>query len=173
MTQQDDPARHFADFQAVSVQDAVGYLTPLCSSRRWATRLAGGRPYADPAALAEASDALFADLAESDVDEALSGHPRIGERAEGSGKEASLSRAEQSSMQDADQAIATKILHGNQQYEEKFDRVFLIRAAGRTPESMLSELNRRLGNDAATELTEVREQLRQITRLRLEGAFGA
>jgi 2-oxo-4-hydroxy-4-carboxy-5-ureidoimidazoline decarboxylase len=47
--------------------------------------------------------------------------------------------------------------------------VFLIRAAGRSPEEMLAELRRRLDNDEETERTEVTEQLAQITALRVKG----
>jgi 2-oxo-4-hydroxy-4-carboxy-5-ureidoimidazoline decarboxylase len=46
--------------------------------------------------------------------------------------------------------------------------VFLIRAAGRSPQEMLAELRRRLANDAAAERTEVTEQLAQITGLRVK-----
>ena len=39
--------------------------------------------------------------------------------------------------------------------------------AGRSPEEMLAELERRLGNDDETEAREAIEQLRQIALLRL------
>jgi 2-oxo-4-hydroxy-4-carboxy-5-ureidoimidazoline decarboxylase len=45
--------------------------------------------------------------------------------------------------------------------------VFLIRAAGRSPEEMLAELRRRLDNDEDAERAEVTEQLAQITGLRV------
>jgi 2-oxo-4-hydroxy-4-carboxy--5-ureidoimidazoline (OHCU) decarboxylase len=46
--------------------------------------------------------------------------------------------------------------------------VFLIRADGRSAEEMLAALRERLGNDPDTEWRAVAEELRQITRLRLE-----
>jgi 2-oxo-4-hydroxy-4-carboxy-5-ureidoimidazoline decarboxylase len=45
--------------------------------------------------------------------------------------------------------------------------VFLVRAAGRTPLEILTEAERRLGNDPESEQREVVDQLAQITRLRL------
>ena len=48
-----------------------------------------------------------------------------------------------------------------------------ILAAGRSPEEMLAELRRRLGNDAETERAEVVEQLAQITELRVRGLVDA
>ena len=55
----------------------------------------------------------------------------------------------------------------NAAYEERFGRVFLIRAAGRSPEEMLAEARRRLANDKDSEVIEALEQLRQIAILRL------
>jgi 2-oxo-4-hydroxy-4-carboxy-5-ureidoimidazoline decarboxylase len=72
-------------------------------------------------------------------------------------------------MADADAAVRTALLEGNRAYEDRFGHVFLIRAAGRSPEEMLAELHRRLGNDAAAERTEATEQLAQITALRVRG----
>ncbi len=71
-------------------------------------------------------------------------------------------------MDDADAEVRVALQEGNVAYEERFDHVFLIRAAGRSPAEMLTELRRRLRNDPETEQREVAEQLRQITRLRLE-----
>ena len=70
-------------------------------------------------------------------------------------------------MTDAAADVAARIAAGNAAYEERFGRVFLIRAAGRSPEEMLAELERRLGNDDETEAREAIEQLRQIALLRL------
>lgn len=159
-------------FQAMPADEAVRELLPLCDSERWAREVADRRPYAGLTALLTTSDEIFAGLDESALDAALAGHPRIGEQVDGAHAAAQLSRSEQSAMQSADEQVAAQILQGNQDYERRFDRVFLIRAAGRAPREILGELQRRIGNDDDTERAEVREQLRQITRLRLEGAFG-
>ncbi len=72
-------------------------------------------------------------------------------------------------MADADREVRAALLEGNRAYEERFDHVFLIRAAGRSPQEMLAELRRRLDNDVAAERAEVTEQLAQITALRAKG----
>ena len=72
-------------------------------------------------------------------------------------------------MRDADAEVRAALLDGNRAYEERFGHVFLIRAAGRSPDEMLAELRRRLGNDVVTERAEVTEQLAQITGLRVRG----
>jgi 2-oxo-4-hydroxy-4-carboxy-5-ureidoimidazoline decarboxylase len=71
-------------------------------------------------------------------------------------------------MSSAAAATTAAIADGNAAYEERFGRVFLIRAAGRTPEQMRAELERRLGNDDETEAAEALDQLREIALLRLE-----
>ena len=70
-------------------------------------------------------------------------------------------------MAQASTSLADAIADGNAAYEERFGRVFLIRAAGRGPDEMLAELTRRLGNDDDTEAAEALDQLRQIALLRL------
>ena len=72
-------------------------------------------------------------------------------------------------MTDADAATRAALVDGNRTYEERFGHVFLIRAAGRSPEEMLAELRRRLANDADAERAEATEQLAQITGLRVRG----
>ena len=164
-------SRELGIFNALSPADASAWLEQLCSAPRWAAGVVDGRPYADRGTLLETSDAVFADLGPDDLDAALAGHPRIGDKVSAEGHSADLSRSEQSSMGDADDQVKAALREGNIAYEQRFDRVFLIRAAGRSPQEMLEQLQRRLGNDDNTELAEVREQLRQITRLRLEGAI--
>lgn len=66
---------------------------------------------------------------------------------------------------------AARLAAGNAAYEERFGRVFLIRAAGRDPGEILGELDRRLHNDDATERAETVDNLRQIALLRLEAAL--
>ncbi len=61
-----------------------------------------------------------------------------------------------------------KLVEGNQAYEERFGHVFLIRAAGRSGDEILAELERRLGNTPEAERLETADNLRQIAMLRLE-----
>ncbi len=71
-------------------------------------------------------------------------------------------------MQQADSALQQAMQQGNQAYETRFGRVFLIRAKGRSGEQMLAELQRRLQNSDPAEQQEALEQLREITLLRLK-----
>ena len=147
---------------------AEAQLATCCAARAWVVRVVVGRPYADVDELLTVSDRAIQELGPDDLAEALAAHPRIGQRVAGSSPEAAWSRQEQSGMDDADAEVRAALREGNLAYEERFDQVFLIRAAGRSPAEMLAELRRRLGNDPEAEQREVAEQLRQITRLRLE-----
>jgi 2-oxo-4-hydroxy-4-carboxy-5-ureidoimidazoline decarboxylase len=57
---------------------------------------------------------------------------------------------------------------GNRQYEEKFGRIFIICATGKSASEILQNLQRRLNNDEATELHEAAEQQRQIIQIRVK-----
>ena len=84
-----------------------------------------------------------------------------------------MSRGEQAGVDAGDAALAAELHAGNRAYEERFGRVFLIRAAGRSGREILDELNRRLDNTDEDEIREVAEQLREIALLRLEGILRA
>jgi 2-oxo-4-hydroxy-4-carboxy-5-ureidoimidazoline decarboxylase len=143
-------------------------LRACCASTAWVSSVADGRPYATRTALLDTAEEACRQLSDADLEEALAAHPRIGDRAAGAGAEARWSRQEQASVSDSDDATRAQLRTANLAYEERFGRVFLIRAAGRTPAEMLAEARRRLGNDDATERREVAAQLAQIARLRVE-----
>src|SRR5215218_8501158 len=117
---------------------------------RWADEVLAGRPYADRDGLADSASRVAATLSDAELEEALSRHPRIGDEAS-VGQDAAFSRREQAGVAGADPAVAERLAEGNRAYEEKFGHVFLIRAAGRDATEILSELERRLSNDEATE----------------------
>ena len=147
-------------------------LTAALAVDRWVDEVASAAPFESfPAFLAFASEAA-SPLSEIEIRQAIAHHPRIGERPQGDGTAAALSRAEQASLGDDDEAVNLQIAQGNVAYERVFDRVFLIRAAGRTRAEILAELNRRLLLDDETELDIVGGQLREIALLRLETLLG-
>ncbi len=157
------------DFNDEPADAAVQALRTCNAAPRFAAEIVAGRPYRDVETLVARAEEVARGLPWEDVAIALAAHPRIGDRVTGSSAEAESSRREQRSMDDADAATRNALLEGNRAYEERFDRVFLIRASGRTPEEMLAELERRLGNDEEAERAEVTEQLAQITAIRVRG----
>jgi len=136
-------------------------LLTCLSVPRWADDVVSGEPYADRAALLAAADVAARSLSDVELEEALAAHPRIGERG------GEQSRREQAGV-DRSGDTAGRLAAGNAAYEERFGRVFLIRAAGRDAEAILAELERRLGNTDEAERAETVDNLRQIALLRLE-----
>ncbi|TFV53464.1 2-oxo-4-hydroxy-4-carboxy-5-ureidoimidazoline decarboxylase [Geodermatophilus sp. DF01-2] len=155
------------DFNAEPADRAVQALRACNAAPRFAAQVVAGRPYPDVDALVARAEDVVRGLPWDEVVLALTVHPRIGDRPEGSSAEAEASRRQQSSMGGADDATRAALAEGHRDYEERFDQVFLIRVAGRSPEEVLAELRRRLGNDEETERAEVTGQLAEITALRV------
>jgi 2-oxo-4-hydroxy-4-carboxy-5-ureidoimidazoline decarboxylase len=156
------------EFNRLPQERAIENLMSCCASPRWARGVASGRPYPDVASLTAAANATLADLEWPEVSLALAAHPRIGQRASGSDREAAWSRREQAGVEHSDAAVLAQLAEANRAYEERFDRVFLIFATGRSGAELLAEARLRLGNDEDTERAVVRGELTKIVKLRLE-----
>jgi 2-oxo-4-hydroxy-4-carboxy-5-ureidoimidazoline decarboxylase len=108
---------------------------------RWATDLSG-HSYSTMLELERTAVAAATPLSTAEIDEALSAYPRVGEDPE-----------------------------GNAAYEQRFGRVFVIRAEGRSPEEIAQERDRRLENDDVAELAEIANQLRGLALVRLRSMY--
>jgi 2-oxo-4-hydroxy-4-carboxy-5-ureidoimidazoline decarboxylase len=172
-----EPARHAAtsdrpsagleQFNQQSEADARATLQSCLDVPRWVDEVLSGRPYDSAPVVLHKARAAAASFTDEEIDAALSRHPRIGEQA-GAGHDAEFSAKEQSAVGDADPTVTEAIRAGNAEYENRFDRVFLIRAAGRPATEILAELRRRLNNTPDAERAEVVTQLREIALTRLE-----
>jgi len=156
------------DFNRAPRDEAVAIVKPALDIPRWIDAIVDARPYADTGEIAAAAATAAAPFTEAELDAALAHHPRIGEKPQGDSAEAALSRREQPGV---DAAAAAALAEGNRAYEQKFDRVYLVRAAGRSAEEILALLQERLGNTPEQELAVVDQQLREIAALRLTGAL--
>ncbi|MCU1515283.1 MAG: decarboxylase [Pseudarthrobacter sp.] len=160
-----------AEFNSADTAAAAAALKPCVDVQRWVEAITAARPFASRGALLDFAAEAAAPFTAAEVEAALAHHPRIGERPTASTAEASMSRSEQSGVDPSDNGAAKALADGNRAYEEKFGRVFLIRAAGRTAPEILAALNTRLTNPPAEEDAIVAQQLREIAVLRLEGVI--
>ncbi|MFB7892314.1 2-oxo-4-hydroxy-4-carboxy-5-ureidoimidazoline decarboxylase [Microbacterium sp. NPDC056044] len=160
-------------FNRLGDEAARAAVRPCADIDRWVDAVVAGRPYATVEQLLETARASAAPWTVTEIDGALAHHPRIGERPRGGGAEASHSRSEQAGLGEPTSDVAAALAAGNRAYEEKFSRVFLIRAAGRSADEILGALNGRLAHTEEEEIPVVAEQLRQIAVLRLEGIIGS
>ena len=156
------------EFNTADRAAAAAAVKPALDIPRWIDAIVDGRPYASVDALSAAALEVAAPLNEAELDGALAHHPRIGAKVDGTSAEAAHSRREQPSVDDV---TAAALAEGNRAYEERFDRVFLVRAAGRTAEEILGLLQQRLGHTDEQELAVVDQQLREIAALRLAAAI--
>jgi 2-oxo-4-hydroxy-4-carboxy-5-ureidoimidazoline decarboxylase len=153
------------DLNDLSSKEAQRRLLACFASPRWARQVADGRPYADLAALLDAAERAWADLTTSDWDEALRGHPRIGE---GGGSSPAASEREQRGVWVAGAAALAQLAEENRRYEARFGHIFLVAAAGKDAEEILAALRSRMGNDPVTEAQIAAAEHRKIARMRLE-----
>ncbi len=146
-------------------------LTACLAVPRWVLDVAGQAPFSSLDALLTVARAAATPLSPDEIDQAMTDHPRIGDRATGHSTSQAFARAEQQSSASDDELLAEALAAGNAAYEEKFDRVFLIRAAGRSRPEILAELERRLALDTDTERAIVGTELRDIALLRISQLF--
>jgi 2-oxo-4-hydroxy-4-carboxy-5-ureidoimidazoline decarboxylase len=159
-----------ARWNSLDSDAAAREALPCCGSQAWATALASRRPIADEDVLIETSTSIWHTLPREAWQEAFDSHPRIGQsHAQTHTTEQSLrwSAQEQRTALSQDDAARLALEEANRRYEQKFGRIFIVCATGKTSAEILAILESRMKNDAATELREAAEQQRQITELRL------
>jgi len=170
------PNAVLAKWNELDGEAAAREVLPCCGSRGWASGLAARRPFADARQAVEASDQVWAALAEDDWREAFDSHPRIGQQhaRAATAESLAMSSQEQSAAMSTPSEDATNLAlaEGNRQYEDRFGRIFIVCAAGKSAAEILSILNARMNNTVATEWREAAEQQRQITQLRLRRWLG-
>jgi 2-oxo-4-hydroxy-4-carboxy-5-ureidoimidazoline decarboxylase len=133
--------------------------------------MASKRPIQDEASLLAASDVAWQNLREADWLEAFRSHPRIGEtrgKKTATPQSSAWSAQEQQKAAAADESVRTAVKRGNREYEQKFGRIFIVCATGKSASEILEILKRRLQNDEATELRQAAEEQRKIMHLRLK-----
>jgi 2-oxo-4-hydroxy-4-carboxy-5-ureidoimidazoline decarboxylase len=143
--------------------EAVEALLGCCAAPGWARQVADGRPYPTIDELLGAADAAWASRGPGELDAALAGHPRIGERG---ARSPAWSRQEQSGV-GSDPWVLAALRDANAAYERHFGHVFLICATGRGPDEILAALRSRMANDPAAEREVAAAEIRTINAIRL------
>jgi 2-oxo-4-hydroxy-4-carboxy-5-ureidoimidazoline decarboxylase len=157
---------------ALPAAEAEAALLECCASPGWAAEVAAGRPYGSvERLLMSAEDAWWAQHPDEWL-QAFAAHPRIGERREGDDRHSAWSRTEQSGAVGAGQATLDALAACNATYEERFGRVYLVFASGKTADEMLALCRERLGNDPTDELIVAAGEQARITALRLRRLVG-
>ena len=173
MSQQHPVNTILEDWNRLEQETATKVILPCNGSLAWAIGVVNLYPFETPEELFAASDKVWLALPEKDWQQAFDSHPRIGEHKAKAATAQSLkwSAGEQSAA-NPDEATQTALAAANKEYEQKFGRIFIVCATGKSAAEMLSILQARLANDPATELKEAVEQQRQITQIRLRKWLG-
>jgi 2-oxo-4-hydroxy-4-carboxy-5-ureidoimidazoline decarboxylase len=163
-----------AQWNQLDAASAAREILPCCGSSAWANVLTAMRPFADPSELLAVSDRVWSGLAQDEWQEAFDSHPRIGQQHARAATAESLawSSEEQRAAKSDEDATKLALAEANRQYEEKFERIFIVCASGKSSAEILSILKKRINNTAPDELLEAAEQQRQITQLRLRRWLG-
>lgn len=162
--------RVLARWNSLDSATAAHEALPCCGSQAWALALASKRPFTDTASVTETSAAVWFALSQEAWQEAFDSHPRIGQKhAQTTATDESLRwSAQEQRTVSADETAKLALEEANRRYEQKFGRIFIVCATGKTSREIFDILETRMQNDAATELREAAEQQRQITQLRLQ-----
>ncbi len=146
-------------------------LRACCGSSSWVSAMMQERSFASLADLKERAADIWNGLAPADWDEAFRSHPRIGEKkAEGHQSKVarSWSAGEQAKVSSASEATLAELRAVNAAYEQKFGRIYIVCATGKSAEEMLAIAKARMENDTETELRRAADEQLAITNLRLE-----
>lgn len=143
-----------------------------CSgSMIWSEKVIERRPFKDEGHLRHVAVGAWYNLPPEEWKNAFLHHPKIGDIEALRTKFATTSEwssKEQSGVQNAPERLLEALRKGNEEYEQKFGYIFIICAAGKSAEEMLSSLQNRLKNKAEPELFFSTNEHLRITLLRME-----
>ncbi len=175
LVQTSSNAPGLATFNTADPVEVRARLLKLTACPRWAEELVSDRPYPGLDALLALSDELLRAADVDEIDAALAGHPRIGERATAAhfdDESAARSAREQAGVNSADAEQKRELAAANAAYEHRFGRIYLVAAAGLSAAELLAKARARLNNEPEAELEVVRTELATITRTRLTDWLG-
>jgi 2-oxo-4-hydroxy-4-carboxy-5-ureidoimidazoline decarboxylase len=160
-----------ADLNARSKADFVAALANIFEYSPWiAEKAAGARPFAGVAQLFEAMKAAV-ERAPAELRLALiKAHPDLADKTQRAAGLTAESNAEQNSvgldrLSDAEYAAFER---ANNAYREKFGFPYIVCVRRHTRDSILRDFERRLPNDAATEIAASIAEICRIAALRLD-----
>lgn len=147
------------DSEKFQIEDYIkrfNYFFEICGSVRFARYMAKG-----PLVLESSAEKVIKKFEKKDILDAASFHGDIGEPKKGLDKMAANEQAGVNSLQEELRSLG-------HEYLNKFGMKFLVSAAGKSGEELLSILKQRMNNPESTELENAKEALWQITIKRMK-----
>ena len=158
------------ELNQLSAQQCHAWFFTTCGCQSWARSMTEGRPYRDMEDLEHAAKTTWQALSESNMLEAFTAHPMIGDLSTLKAKFANtkaMAGNEQSGTSVASNETLEALHKANHEYLAKNGFIFIICATGLSAEHMLSELLKRLHNDRETEVRNAANEQIKITLLRI------
>ena len=146
-------------------------LFKCCGSKNWVSKMLPFSPADDMVELINDAEDEWYECTEADWLEAFTHHPKIGDVESLTKKFASTAgwaSGEQSAVSTASQQTIEALAKGNDDYEKKFDFIFIVCATGKSAEEMLQLLQARLPNTKEEEIKIAMDEQNKITQLRLQ-----
>ena len=160
--------------------EALNALTPseaneqfklCCGASNWVEKMNQNRPFHDKNEVHQKAKSIWFSLSSEDWLEAFTHHPKIGDIDSLRKKfhnTKSISKNEQSGLNDAEKSILKDLAESNQLYEDRFGFIFIVCAAGKSADEMLALIKIRLKNNMDTEMLNAANEQNKITQLRLK-----
>lgn len=155
------------EFNEATVADVGQSLRVCVPIDRWVAEITAKRPFSSVEELVAFADGAARTWSNDEVMGAIASHAKLGQKPKGADANSAHSRNEQSSLGSLERATQDRLIALQDEYRDKFGHIFLIRAAGRSSDEILSALEDRLTRPAAEEALTTASQLREIALLRL------
>jgi len=167
----EDDYKGLEQINRLPIEKARKILLDCCGSKVWVDQMLAQRPFADKEALFVDSERIWSHLDKKEWLRAIKDHPPIG-RNQAKSRQSKTgqqwSAHEQSAARKASLETLAVLAAANQAYEAAFGYVFLMCATGKSADEILVSLQQRLFNEPGVELGIAAEEMKKITRLRLE-----
>ena len=156
---------------SLTISDANEQFETCCGAANWVEKMNQNRPFQNKDDLYQKAESIWYSLSSKDWLEAFTHHPKIGNIDSLRKKfhnTKSISKDEQSGINDAAESTLKDLAESNQLYQDKFGFIFIICATGKSANEMLALIKIRLNNNANAEMLNAAKEQNKITQLRLE-----
>ena len=156
---------------SLTISEANEQFELCCGAKIWIQKMNQNRPFQDEDEVYEKAESIWFSLSSEDWLEAFTHHPKIGDIDSLRKKfhnTKSISKNEQSGVNDAEKSTLNNLAKSNQLYEDKFGFIFIVCATGKSADEMLALIKMRLNKNADTEMQNAAKEQNKITQLRLE-----
>ncbi|MDB4906031.1 MAG: decarboxylase [Gemmatimonadetes bacterium] len=152
-------------------EQAAELFRSCCGSTAWVNGMLSHRPFGTRDVMLNSAEDVFITLTPDDWAEAFAHHPRLGDAkvdAPATEQSREWSAVEQGAVQASSDEEREALAEANRKYEERYGRVCIICANGRSAGAILAITHARMSNTPMIELRVSAGEQRKITRLRLE-----